>query len=47
MMGDGFEVFQMAGVGQAVEVGQEADFGLVDDMVDEIRADEARPAGDE
>ena len=44
---DAREVFEMAGVGEAVEIDELRDLGLVDDMTDEIGADEARAAGDQ
>lgn len=44
---DACEVFEMAGVGEAVEIDELRDLGLVDDMTDEIGADEARAAGDQ
>ena len=44
--GDAFEVLQPPGVGQAVEIDQLADLRPVNDVMDEIGADEAGPASD-
>src|SRR5439155_22610455 len=47
MPGDGFDVFQVAGVGEAIQIDQTFDLGRVDDMVNDIRANETRPARDQ
>ena len=36
----------MAGVGEAIEIDEFADARIVNDMMDEVGADEARAAGD-
>ncbi len=41
------EVFEMPGISEAVEIDQPSDFRLVDDMPDEVRADETSPACDQ
>ena len=41
------EIFEMTGVGEAVEIDERGDFRPVNDVPDEIGADEACPAGDE
>ncbi len=46
MFGNGFKVRQMPGVSEAVEIDQLGDARIVNDMVNEIRADETRAAGD-
>ena len=38
---DGVEVGEIACVGQAVEVDQSTDIGLIDDVVQQVRADES------
>ncbi len=45
--GNRFQVFQMPGIGQAIEIDEPGDLGAVDDVVDQVGADEARAAGDE
>ena len=42
---DRFEVNEVAGVGQAIEVDQGLDLWAVDEVLDDVRADESRPAG--
>ena len=44
---DAIEVFEMPGIGEAVEIDQLGDFRLVDDMPDEVRADKTGTACDE
>src|ERR1035437_8681938 len=46
MAGNFFEVRQMSGVSEAVEIDQLRDVRLINDVMDKIRADEARAAGD-
>ena len=41
------EIFKMSGVSEAIEIDQMGDFGPVDDVANEIRADETGAAGDE
>ena len=41
------EVLQVSGVGQAIEVDQPVDLGPVDDVMNEVGADEAGAAGDQ
>ena len=47
MLGDRLQIFQSSRVSQAVEVDELGDFRIVNDVLDEIRADEARAAGNE
>jgi hypothetical protein len=47
MLFDGLKVRKMAGVGQAIQIDQSLNFGPVNNVMNEIRADEARAAGDE
>ena len=42
-----FQVNEMAGVGKAIEIDEPFDFGPVDYMMDNIRADKTGAAGDE
>ena len=42
-----FQVFQPAGVGQAIEIDQQADFGFVNDMMDQVGANKPGAARDE
>ena len=46
MLGNFFQIRQMARVSQAIQIDQLADARIVNDVMDEIRADEARAAGD-
>jgi hypothetical protein len=46
MLGNLLQIFQPPGVSQAVEVDELRDLAVVNDVMDEIRADEARAAGD-
>src|ERR1035437_9636555 len=46
MAGNFFEVRQMSGVSEAIEIDQLRDVRLINDVMDKIRADEARAAGD-
>ncbi len=47
MPGNLLQIFQMPGVGQAIQIDQLRDFRPVNDVVDQVRADKARAAGDE
>ena len=47
MLGNFFQIFQMPGVSQAVQIDELGDARIVNDVMNEIRADEARAAGDE
>ena len=47
MLSDGGEVFDVPGVGEAVEVDEPLDFRAVDDVVDHVRPDESGAASDE
>ena len=47
MAADLFKVDQMSGIGEAIQIDQPLDFRPVDDVMDDIGADEARTAGDE
>ena len=47
MFGNVFEVGQMSGVGEAVEVDELGDSRIVHDVLDQVRADEASAARDE
>ena len=42
-----FQIDQVAGIGQAIEVDEPVDFRPVDDLMNDIGADEPRAAGDE
>jgi hypothetical protein len=42
-----FEIGEVAGVGETVEVDESFDFGPVNDVLNEVGADEAGTAGDE
>jgi hypothetical protein len=42
----GFEIGEPAGVGQAIQIDEGFDAGLINDVMDEVGADEARAAGD-
>ena len=46
LAGNFFEVRQMSGVSEAVEIDQLRDVRLINNVMDKIRADEARAAGD-
>jgi hypothetical protein len=41
-----FQIFQMAGISKAIQIDQPRDFRPVNDVMDQVRADEARAAGD-
>ncbi len=45
--GNLFQIFQMPGVGQAIQIDQPLDFRPVDDMMDQVGADKASAASDE
>ena len=47
MPGDLLQILQMPGVSQAIQIDQSLDFRPVDDVVDEIGADESGAASDE
>jgi len=47
MAGDSFQVFLMAGIGEAIEVDELLNFGSVDDVLNQIRPDKSCAAGDE
>lgn len=44
---DAVEIFEMAGIGEAVEIDELRDLRLVNDLPDETGADEACTTGDE
>jgi hypothetical protein len=46
MPGDFFKVRQMSSVSETVEIDQLGDACIVNDVMNEVRADEARAAGD-
>jgi hypothetical protein len=46
MMGDAFEILQMARVRQAIQIDQTPDFRAVNDVMDEVGADETGAASD-
>ena len=46
MLGDAGQIFEAPGIGQAIEVNQLDYLGPVNDMLNEIRADESGPASD-
>ena len=46
ILGNGGDIFQTPGVGEAVEVDDVCDFGLADDVFKHMGADEAATAGD-
>src|ERR1700722_8166284 len=45
MLGDFFQIGEMPGIGEAIEIDEALDFGAVNNVVNEIGADEARAAG--
>jgi hypothetical protein len=45
MVGNTFQVFQPTGVGQAIQIHQARNAIVIDDLVDQIRTDESRAAG--
>ena len=47
MLRDSLQIFQMAGVGQAIQVDQLADFRAVNDVMDQVRSDESGAACDQ
>ncbi len=47
MPGNRFQVGEVPRIGQAIEVDQFEHPHIVDDMLDQVRADKARAAGDE
>ena len=47
MVRDARDVFQMTGVGQAIEVDEAFDLRAINDVMDQVRSDKARAAGDE
>ncbi len=47
MAGDGADIFQTPGIGEAVEVDHACDFRLNDDVFKQVGADEVATAGDE
>ena len=46
MFGNVFQIRQMPGISQAIEIDELCDARLVNDVMDQIRADKARAAGD-
>ena len=47
MTSEGFEVRLVPRVGEAVEIHQPRDLREIDDVLDQVRSDETRAAGDE
>jgi hypothetical protein len=47
MAGNLFEIGEMTGVSEAIQIDEPRDFGPLDDVMNQIRSDEARAAGDE
>ena len=47
MLGNGLKVRQMPGVSQAIQIDELGDARIVNDVMDQIRADETRAAGDQ